>query len=287
MELTDIMKFEQLRSPSVSEDGQWVVSAAVPDRGDPRVLVYSTDGKIQYELAGGNDPVISGDGRWVAAKKTVPASELLVSDRSKDPGPKTGMLLLNTSTGEKHAFENIKSFTFSNNSLWLIFHQHEQTAGKNEEPRKNGKLKDGTTLSILELAKLERDTIPFVSAYALDSLSQNLAYVVADTGGLRNGIYSLELSASSVDPGFTLYADSSAWGGDQELLDDQRGDSAQDQHGSRPIRCACAVIAGSDRGRTRPSVPARRHSAGSRSRRRRPGTASAGWRRSSARQRCA
>ena len=61
MEVTDIMKFQQLKSPSISQDGRWVAHAAVPDRGDPRVLVYSTDGKIQYALAGANNPVISND----------------------------------------------------------------------------------------------------------------------------------------------------------------------------------------------------------------------------------
>ena len=58
MELSDIMKFQQLKSPSISQDGLWVALAAVPDRGDPSVLIYSSDGKIQYELAGGDTPVI-------------------------------------------------------------------------------------------------------------------------------------------------------------------------------------------------------------------------------------
>ena len=62
MELADIMKFEQVQSPSISQDGRWVVHAAVPDRGDPRVLVYASDGTTQYELKGGKDPVISRDG---------------------------------------------------------------------------------------------------------------------------------------------------------------------------------------------------------------------------------
>jgi len=213
MELTDIMKFEQLRSPAISENGQWVVFAAVPDRGDPRILVYSTDGKVQYELAGGKDPVFSKDGKWLAAIKAIPASELLVSDRGKNPGPKTGMLLLNTSTGEKRTFEKVKSFTFSNNSMWLIYHHHGKQAEKKEDKKKNGKLKAGTTLTIMELEGEESDTLTFVSAYAMDSISQHLAYVVADTGGLGNGIYCLGLSASLTPP-LPLYADSSAWAGE-------------------------------------------------------------------------
>jgi len=82
----------------------------VPDRGDPRVLVYSTDGKVQYALEGAKDPAFSWDGRWLAATKTIPANELLVSDRDKDKAPKTGMLLLNTTSGEELEFENVKSW---------------------------------------------------------------------------------------------------------------------------------------------------------------------------------
>lgn len=215
MELRDIMKFRQLRTPSISRDGQWVVFAAVPDRGDPRVLVYAADGSVQYQMDGANDPVFSSDGNWVAAIKTVPATELMVSDREKGKGPKTGMILLNTSNGEERLFENVKSFVFSNNSRWLIFHQHGQKAEKKEENEKNGKLSPGSTLNILELGKAESDTIPFVSSFAVDSISQHLAYVVADTGALGNGIYSRSLSDLSASP-LTLYADSTAWAG--ELL---------------------------------------------------------------------
>ncbi len=210
MELSDIMKFQQLKSPSISQDGLWVALAAVPDRGDPSVLIYSSDGKIQYELAGGDTPVISNDGQWVAAVKAVPASELLISDKEKNKGSKTGMLLLNTSSGVTQEFENIKSFTFSNNSKWLVFQHHGQKAEKKEPKKENGTLQPGTTLSLMNLEKGSNDTLPFVSSYAIDSISQNLAYVLSDTSTLGNGAYYIELSDPSLAP-LTLYADSSAW----------------------------------------------------------------------------
>lgn len=208
-----MMKFEQLNSPSISRDGNWVVHTAQPDRGDPRVLVYSTDGDHQYEMAGGKDPVISNDGQWVAAIKAVPAREALVSDNQKEKGPKTGMLLLNTSTGEQQAYDNVKSFTFSNNSHWLILHLHDLTSGKKEDEKKNGGLQPGSPLTLMELGGGMRDTLPFVSAYAVDSISRHLAYVVADTAALGNGIYSLNLSNSTAPP-VELHADSSSWAGE-------------------------------------------------------------------------
>jgi dipeptidyl aminopeptidase/acylaminoacyl peptidase len=211
MDVTDIMKFQQLRSPSISKDGRWVVHAAVPDRGDPRILVYSTDGKVQYALEGAKDPAFSSDGRWVAATKAVPANELLVSDRDKDKAPKTGMLLLNTTSGEERSFENVKSFTFSNNSKWLIFHHHGKKAEKKDD-KKNSKLQAGTTLSVMNLEEEGIDTVPYVSAFAMDSVSQHLAYVVADTAALGNGIYSISLTNRSAPPS-ELYADSGTWAG--------------------------------------------------------------------------
>ncbi|MDF1574782.1 MAG: prolyl oligopeptidase family serine peptidase [Bacteroidales bacterium] len=213
MEVTDIMKFQQIESPSVSQNGLWVVHAAVPDRGDPRVLVYSSDGQVQYEMAGSKEPLISNDGLWIAAVKAVPASEQMLSAKEKNQGSKTGMLLLNTSTGEEFSYENVKSFTFSNNSRWLIYHHHGKEAEKKEDEKNQKKLQAGSTLTILELGKAEGDSIAFVSAFALDSISQHLAYVVADTGQLENGIYSLGLSARSASP-LTLYAGSSSWAGE-------------------------------------------------------------------------
>ncbi len=212
MELTDIMKFQQLRSPSISQDGKWVVHAAVPDRGDPRVLVYSSDGKVKYALEGAKDPVISKDSRWVAAIKAVSASELLVSDRGKNKGPKTGLLLLNTTSGEERSFENIKSFTFSNNSKWLIFHHQSKKAEKKEGDKTNRELQPGSTLSLLDLEEDSRDSLSFVTTFAMDSISQHLAYVVVDTSALGNGLYTLSLEDHST-PSTVLYADSSAWAG--------------------------------------------------------------------------
>jgi dipeptidyl aminopeptidase/acylaminoacyl peptidase len=212
MELTDIMKFQQVRSPSISMDGLWVTHAAVPDRGDPEVLVYSTDNKIRYEMPGAQNPVISNDGNWVAAIKAVPASESLKSEPGKEKVPKTGLVLLNTSSGEQHSFENVKSFTFSENSRWLIFHHHGNDAKKADDEKGKEKLQAGTTLTLMDLEHDSKDTIAFVSSFAVDSVSQYLAYVIADTAALANGIYSQKLSGHSDSPA-VLYADSGSWGG--------------------------------------------------------------------------
>ena len=188
-----------------------MVHDAVPDRGDPRALVYSSDGEKVYELAGAKSPVISGNGRWVAAQLSVPASELLVSEKGKDEGPKTGLILLNTSSCNQSSYENVRSFSFSNDSRWLASHKHSEKENKSKDKEKQSVLKEGTTLSLLDLEKESDWEFTFVTSYAFDSLSQHLAFVVADTGNGGNGIYVLDLSDSSLEP-LPLYTDSSAWG---------------------------------------------------------------------------
>jgi Tol biopolymer transport system component len=163
MEVSDIMKFQQIKSPSISDDGLWVSCAAVPDRGDPQVLVYSTDGKHQYEIARGKNPVISKDGKWVAMVQSLPAIDQLISDQGKDEKKKTGMILLNTSSGEQQIYENIRSFSFSNNSSWLICQHHAEKEDKKEGEKKNNKLQPGTALTLMNLEEGSIDTLPFVS----------------------------------------------------------------------------------------------------------------------------
>jgi len=213
MTVADIMKFEPIKSQSISQDGHWVVHDAVPDRGDPRTMVYSTDGEKIYEMAGAKSPVISGNGAWVAAQLSVPASELLVSNRGKDEGPKTGLILLNTSSGKQSTYADVRSFSFSNDSKWLATLKHDEKENKSKSKDKDKKhvLKEGTSLNLLDLEGDSQRDFSFVTSYAFDSLSQHLAFVVVDTGNGGNGVYVLDLSDSSSEP-FPVFADSSAWG---------------------------------------------------------------------------
>ena len=149
LELTDLMKFKQIQSPSISEDGTWVTFAAVPDRGDPEVVVYSANGKGKYLIPQGKSPVISSNGKWVAAVHAVPAEKLLKAKPGKAGDLKSGMVLLNTSTGDQTLYENIKSFTFSNDGAWLISLSSKETevSKKEKGDKKNGDgAKPGTTL---------------------------------------------------------------------------------------------------------------------------------------------
>ena len=46
----DLMQVRQIQQPSISPDGAWVALAAVPDRGDGEVQVYSTGSETIYSV---------------------------------------------------------------------------------------------------------------------------------------------------------------------------------------------------------------------------------------------
>lgn len=213
----DLMKFRRIESPSISDEGKWIVYATRPDRGDPEVLVCSTDGKKQYTIERGEKPEISGDGNWVAAIQAVPAIEKLKS--KKDDELKQGLVLLNTLSGEQEVIERVSSFSFTNDSRWLAYQNYQEEEKKDtsrvegeKKPSKTPSRKDpGTMLVLRSLGSDKGLEYSFVKDYSIDSTSTYLAYCVSDTSGAGNGIYIVNLMQPDEGP-VTAYADTNAWG---------------------------------------------------------------------------
>lgn len=215
MGVTDMMKFRLVKSATISEDGNWVLHTAVPDRGDSELLIYSSDGKKKYSIPRGEKPVISSDGRWVAAVHTLPAEEIL-HQQEKGGKPETGLILFNTSTGDKTTYDSVRSFSFSNDSKWLFYHsssrqgEREKEKSEAEEGEKTGSINRGSALNVRSLDGAVNLVYPHVTKYAVDSISKMVAYAVADTGGTGNTVFIKDLS----DPpslSTPVYSDSGAW----------------------------------------------------------------------------
>ena len=112
---TDIMKFKQIESPVISEDGNWVAYGTQPDRGDGEVRVHSLGSKKVYTVARGSKPVFSKDARWVVMSVKPTAVEVEKKEKDKDK-PKSGMILLDTSAGDTLQVSKVESFVLSEDS---------------------------------------------------------------------------------------------------------------------------------------------------------------------------
>jgi len=192
--VNDMMRFRQISSSLISDDGAWVVYTAKPDRGDPEVVVRSSTGNTEFIMKQAEKPVISGNSMWLAAVKAVSAEEAVKA--KKDKGPKTGMILVNTGTGKQKVTDSVKAFQFSNDSRWLAQQQFSDSA-----------------LVLNFLQGPDSAVISRVAEFAFDSVSRYLAYVVQDTGIIGNGLYIKDLRTFSLEA-IPVFVDSSTWAGE-------------------------------------------------------------------------
>ncbi|MBT8397410.1 MAG: hypothetical protein KJN92_10605, partial [Gemmatimonadetes bacterium] len=113
----DLMQVRQIQQPSISPDGAWVALAAVPDRGDGEVQIYSTETETVYSVPLGAAPVFSADAEWVAMRLE-PTFEARETAEGGD-APQPGVAVLSTRTGAVSTWERVRQFAFSGDGEWL------------------------------------------------------------------------------------------------------------------------------------------------------------------------
>jgi len=191
----DIMRFREIRTPAISQDGLWVAFGLQSGRGDGEVIVRNVRGDKRYTIARGSRPAFSRDAGWAAAIVRPGAVETAKAKKQK---PKQGLALLNLGSGEVREFTEVQTFAFSEDSLWLAVHHfkpEEKKPAEKESAAKDPKPKVvGSTLILMDLTPGEEIQIPHVLHYAFDRSSRFLAFVVADPEGRNNGLFHIRLS---------------------------------------------------------------------------------------------
>lgn len=198
----DAMKFQMIKRSLLSEDGKWTAFYTAPDRGDPIGYVKSTSDSTSYKIDLATDPVISKDSKWVGFTLKPKSIE---SENAEKKKPKSGMTVLNLLNGTKTKFENVKEYRFSEDSKWLAVYQNGAEPGKKDDDSKNTIV--GSNLIIRELATGSDLTLINVTEFAFDSLSNFLAYTLADDKGKTNGLYVLKLNGSFTLPKKVMQAE--------------------------------------------------------------------------------
>jgi len=201
----DLMQLREIAQPSISADGRWIAFTAEPDRGDPEVVVRSTEGDIRYVIPLGSNPVISHQGAFVAARLN-PSMEARERAERGD-APRSGMALLNTATGEVVQVEDVRSFGFDAEGRWLAYQKFEAregtgegeedapTEGEAQADEPEGDREPGTLLVIRDLSSGRELEVEHVRSWGWDEEGRWLAYAVASPDNSRDGLYVREVAA--------------------------------------------------------------------------------------------
>ncbi len=211
----DVMKFEDIKTPKISNKGNWLAYGVWPERGDGYTLVNHTEKSTSYKIDLANNPVISNDENWVAAYKQPTLVEKL---KDKKNAPKQGLSLLSLRDGSIAEYDSVKSFKFSENGKWLAI-TFMQSKEVEDLKHKNKNL--GTKLQLMDLSNKDTFILPFVASVQFDSLSNYLAYTVIDTNATNNGLFAYDLNnktSIAIEAQENGYYTSITWDNQRELL---------------------------------------------------------------------
>lgn len=213
--LTDIMHFESLEKPVISDKGQVIAVESAPDRGDSHVIVKNVLSQQSYQIAGGSDPLVNHDGRYVAVVVKPSLLTRETSDAKAKKKIKSDMVLLDTQTGTQTRFERVKEFVFSDDGKHLaIWFEADEESKKDAEPKTTEKLAEAGTQSPANIDKpkvdkfdqgrrftllsLEDQTkridVEQVTGYVFDKASRRLALAVNDITNKQHQLQLVDLN---------------------------------------------------------------------------------------------
>lgn len=172
----DIMKFKNLTSPTLTDNGSWLTYRLDMQRGNNNYILQSLETDKKIEIEKGTYSQYSQDTKWFAVKTDVDVLKQLNSEKYKDEKP--DLELLNTTSDYRVTIDDVANFKLAKNGKWLAY-----TKDYDKKDKQKGKK--------LILRHLQSETeIPIenVIEYTLDSLGNNIFYSTIVDEGL-NGVY--------------------------------------------------------------------------------------------------
>jgi dipeptidyl aminopeptidase/acylaminoacyl peptidase len=190
MQIEDYGRWRSITSAGISDDGQWAHFAYRTPDADDTLFVRSLAGETEYMIPRGQRPQFSDDARWVAYVVATAYEEAEKLREDSKPVPQSAQLM-NLETGEKVAWENVDSFTFSKGSGFLAVKKRKLDREAEH---------DGTDLILRNLKEGVQELLGSVGAFAFNKPGSMMAYTVAAADRTGNGLYLINLETGARRP---------------------------------------------------------------------------------------
>ncbi|WP_371188330.1 prolyl oligopeptidase family serine peptidase [Thalassotalea maritima] len=226
LEVTDVMKFKEIKSPQLNDNGNWLSYVAKPDRGDSSFHVISTINDKAFSVELGSSGNVSSDGKYAATliKPSLLATEQASKKEKKKL--KNQLKVINLATGAETLADKVESYQLSDVIGFVAFtnkqtepeSDKDETTATKESAEKNAEQVSSTTtekadktetaklhnskrikfdLTITNLANANTQQIQNVDAYSFSPNKDLLVYSISTEDGKDNGLYVLNLADNS------------------------------------------------------------------------------------------
>ncbi|PMG49860.1 prolyl oligopeptidase family serine peptidase [Shewanella sp. 10N.286.52.B9] len=197
--LDDIMRFETLQTPVISENGTVLAVEAMPDRGNSRALVNQVATQKQYQIDGGSDVKVSANGDYVIA--TI-APSLLEKETLKKSELSAGLSLLNTKTGNQQQFKRVKQAEFSTKgdylAVWFDIDDTKEDGKEDAEETSINGADKGSGFKLIQLATNTFQEFDHVTQFNFDRSGNQFVVAINDIAAKQHVIKKVDLITNTL-----------------------------------------------------------------------------------------
>ncbi len=197
--------WRSIQGTQISRDGTWLVYALAPQDGDGELVARNLETNAEHRHSRGKAPVITADGSFVVFAIAPTKADRDKAKRAKkkpEDQPKSGMGILNLSSGAVVTVERVKSFQVPEEGSRFVAYLLEpaprkpgagSAAGQEGAPAgplgEGGRKEPGSDLILRELATGTQTSVAEVAEYAWNRDGSWLAYAVSSKTPARDGAF--------------------------------------------------------------------------------------------------
>ncbi len=213
--------WRSIQGTRISEDGTWLAYSLVAQEGDGELVVRNLKTGLELRQPRGSSPALTVDGKFAvyAVAPTRADTDKAKKDKKKpEDMPKSGVGILNLTTGKAVTVDRVKSFKLPDSSAKFVAYlleapekragtadekkeeakaaTKEEAAGKKKEKKKE----PGTDLIIRELATGTETKVADVVEYVWSKNGERLAYAASSKNPEGDGAFVRTMADGAVRP---------------------------------------------------------------------------------------
>jgi dipeptidyl aminopeptidase/acylaminoacyl peptidase len=166
IDFEDILKFEDLNKPSITNNGKWVTYRLDKQRGNSNYIIKSVETNREFMIERGSSLDYSENTQWFVVKLDKDYLDKVNKEKDKSKG--NDIVLINTNNEEQSTIENVISFNVTRNGNWLAYQRNYEDKDKSK----------GKELYLRHLETKSEFKIDNVNDYTFDSLGTNVFYSI-------------------------------------------------------------------------------------------------------------
>ncbi|MCP4726994.1 MAG: S9 family peptidase, partial [bacterium] len=183
----DYDQWQSIRTAVLSPDGGWFAYQISLFDGDGWLALTNAAGDNETKMMYGSSPVFSGDNKWFAFAIGVSKKESEKLKKAKKP-VKMKMGLVDLTTSEIDTFENITSFSFSDDGRFIALEKYKADGIKTR----------GADLILRNLETGTNQIIGNIAEHSFNEDGSMLAVLVDSYEKLGNGVHLYDLDKGTI-----------------------------------------------------------------------------------------